>query len=96
MDEKFHPTLCTGFDHLSILGFKSNHVSKRGTAGEENKHWIHRELFSSHKMFITLRKFQDAFSWYHIFADADNIPKGSRCILWDVIALMTKLRPLFI
>ena len=30
MDKKFHPTLNTGCDYLSMLGLKLNYVSKRG------------------------------------------------------------------
>ena len=30
MDKLFHPTFCRACDYLSILGLKSNHVSKMG------------------------------------------------------------------
>ena len=39
MDKQFHPTLYSTCDYLSMLGFKLNHVSKRGPSASAPSCW---------------------------------------------------------
>ena len=82
MDKQFHPTFHNGWDYISMLGLKLNHVSKRG----HRPQWVNSVLVNTLRPRQNGRHFADDMFkciflnenvWIPIEISLKFVPKGS-------------------